>query len=91
MSLLSIIIIMVVVAAILLAILFTFFHILILLLPAMIILVLVFWLWGWIYGKRHKNDLREIFSFSWADKQNAEKNHTERKRARDVTTKDVDD
>lgn len=83
------ILILVLVAAILLVILFTFFHILIPLIPIAIIVAVVIWLINRFSGKSKDNVPSSNNDFSWFDNQN--ETHSGRKKARNVTTKDVDD
>lgn len=84
------IILLVIAAIVVLAILFTFFHFLIALIPVAIIVGFVLWLISYIDRKRHGEQISSGESFTWfrPDQPGEE---PPRKRARNVTTKDVDD
>lgn len=79
---------LVLVALIILSLLFVFFKAFILLLPVALIAIGVMWLVLWISGKRNKN--RVPASRTYFDCSEPEPKNT-RKRARNVTIKDIDD
>lgn len=76
---------LVVVATIILALLFVFFHILVALLPLAIIAILVLWLVNKFSGKKSQ----EVSSSTVFYRESGADNPP-RKKARNVTTKDVD-
>ncbi len=81
--------ILVLAAAFLLALLFVFFHIFVALLPIMIIAAIIIWLIYWFTGRKNKNNIpssgNEFEQFRY---NSGSRPH---KKARNVTTKDVDD
>ena len=82
---------LVLVALIILSLLFVFFKAFILLLPVALIAIGVMWLVLWISGKRNKNRVPASGTyFDWFKASEPEPNNT-RKRARNVTIKDIDD
>lgn len=81
----SSIILVVVVATILLALLFVFFHVLVALLPLAIIAIAILWLVNRFSSKKDQGISNSTIFF---DGQEADR--PKRKKARNVTTKDVD-
>lgn len=89
MSFLSIVM-LVLIALILLSLLFVFFKALFLLLPVAIIAVVIIWLVYWFAGKKNKDNMPSSgFNYDWFKSKNSTETST-RKKARNVTTKDVD-
>lgn len=77
-------------ALIILSLLFVFFKAFILLLPVAVIAIAIIWLVYWIAGKKNKNNMPASgSSFTWSDFGNSTTTGT-RKKARNVTTKDID-
>lgn len=82
---------LVLVALIILSLLFVFFKAFVLLLPVALIAIGVMWLVLWISGKRNKNRVPASRTyFDWFKASEPEPKNT-RKRARNVTIKDIDD
>lgn len=87
---LSSIIILVLIAAIILAVIFTFFHILIVMLPAILLVIVGIWIAGWFSRRKYKKSIRIKNNFSWSRNETKFDLHSDRKKARNVTTKDID-
>ncbi|WP_308557929.1 hypothetical protein [uncultured Lactobacillus sp.] len=82
---------LVLVALIILSLLFVLFKAFILLLPVALIAIGIIWLIFWISGKRNKNKVPASGAyFDWF-KTSETTQKTTRKRARNVTVKDIDD
>lgn len=80
---------LVLMAVVILALLFIFFHVFIALLPVAVIAVLVIWLIYWFTNRKNKSEMPSNgsdFTFNINGEQ-----RRPHKKARNVTTKDVDD
>lgn len=83
------IIALVLAAVVILTLLFVFFHIFILLLPVALIAILIIWLIYWFTGRKNKKNMPSS-NYNFESFNFGSEEHT-RKKARNVTTKDVDD
>ncbi|MCP9330764.1 hypothetical protein [Lactobacillus kefiranofaciens] len=84
------IVLLVFIVLIILSLLFVFFKAFIFLLPVGLIAIALIWLIGWFTGRKNKASMPSSGSYyDWFKKENSTHNPT-RKKARNVTTKDVD-
>lgn len=83
---------LVLIALIILSLLFVFFKAFILLLPVALIAIAVIWLIGWFTGRKNKNNMPSNGNYyDWFKNVNSTQSQTRaRKKAKNVTTKDID-
>lgn len=83
---------LVLIALIILSLLLVFFKAFILLLPVALIAIAVIWLIGWFTGRKNKNNMPSSSNYyDWFKNVNSTQSQTRaRKKAKNVTTKDID-
>lgn len=83
---------LVLIALIILSLLFVFFKAFILLLPVALIAIAVIWLIGWFTGRQNKNNMPSSGNYyDWFKNVNSTQSQTRAlKKAKNVTTKDID-
>ncbi|MCO0807254.1 hypothetical protein QFX17_04590 [Lactobacillus helveticus] len=83
---------LVLIALIILSLLFVFFKAFILLLQVALIAIAVIWLIGWFTGRKNKNNMPSSGNYyDWFKNVNSTQSQTRaRKKAKNVTTKDID-